>query len=47
MDRSQVNRMLAKTLAYIECGKMDDASVWASELVDLLVSEGVRIDRLQ
>jgi hypothetical protein len=36
IDRSQVNRALAKALAYKGCGKDREASDWAGQLVRLL-----------
>uniref|UniRef100_A0A6M3L4C3 Uncharacterized protein n=1 Tax=viral metagenome TaxID=1070528 RepID=A0A6M3L4C3_9ZZZZ len=43
MDRSSLNRALAKTLAYIGCGKLADASAWAQQLVDALRAAGLTI----
>lgn len=36
IDRSEVNRALAKAIAYKQCGKDGDAMTWAAKLVDLL-----------
>ncbi len=36
IDRSEVNRALAKAIAYKNCGKQDAAEQWAAELVRLL-----------
>lgn len=36
IDRSEVNRALAKALAYAQCGKPKDAAEWAAKLVRLL-----------
>jgi hypothetical protein len=36
MDRSEINRALAKAIAYKQCGKDADARQWARELVTLL-----------
>ena len=36
IDRSEVNRALAKALAYKQCGKDRDAEQWARQLVELL-----------
>jgi len=36
IDRSEVNRALAKALAYAECGKKAQAEQWAARLVELL-----------
>ena len=43
MDRSSLNRALAKTLAYLACGKTADASSWAQQLVDALRAAGLTI----
>lgn len=36
IDRSEVNRALAKALAYKQCGKDREAERWAVRLVELL-----------
>jgi hypothetical protein len=36
IDRSEVNRALAKAIAYKNCGKDAEAREWAAELVRLL-----------
>lgn len=36
IDRSAVNRALAKAIAYKQCGRDIDANQWAIELVRLL-----------
>ena len=36
IDRSEVNRALAKAIAYKQCGKDQDAAAWARKLVELL-----------
>lgn len=36
MDRSEINRALAKAIAYKNCGKDEDARQWARRLVELL-----------
>lgn len=36
IDRSEVNRALAKAIAYKQCGKDRDAEHWARQLVKLL-----------
>lgn len=36
MDRSEINRALAKAIAYKNCGKQDEAEEWARELIRLL-----------
>lgn len=36
MDRTEINRALAKAIAYKQCGKDRDAEAWARKLVELL-----------
>lgn len=36
MDRAELNRALAKAIAYKQCGKQDEAEAWARRLVELL-----------
>jgi hypothetical protein len=36
MDRSEINRALAKAMAYKQCGKDSDAEAWARRLIELL-----------
>ena len=36
IDRSEVNRALAKAIAYKQCGKDCDAEIWARRLIELL-----------
>jgi hypothetical protein len=36
IDRSEVNRALAKAIAFKACGKDKDAQAWARRLVELL-----------
>jgi hypothetical protein len=36
MDRREINRALAKAIAYKQCGKHVEAATWARELVNLL-----------
>jgi hypothetical protein len=36
LDRSEINRALAKAIAYKQCGKEQDAQAWARKLVELL-----------
>jgi hypothetical protein len=36
IDRREVNRALAKAIAYKQCGKDRDAAIWAEKLVRLL-----------
>jgi hypothetical protein len=44
IDRSEVNRALAKALAYQQCGKPAAAALWAAELVRLLECHGILRD---
>lgn len=41
IDRVEVNRALAKALAYAQCGKPKSAEVWAARLVSLLDAGGI------
>jgi hypothetical protein len=36
IDRREVNRALAKAIAYKQCGKDRDAAIWGEKLVRLL-----------
>ncbi len=36
LDRSEINRALAKAIAYKQCGKHAHAAMWAAELARLL-----------
>jgi hypothetical protein len=36
INRSEINRALAKSIAYKQCGKQADAEAWAAQLVRLL-----------
>jgi hypothetical protein len=36
MNRTEINRALAKAIAYKQCGKDEDALRWARQLVTLL-----------
>lgn len=36
MDRSAINRALAKAMAYRQCGKEREVEQWAAELLRLL-----------
>ena len=36
MNRAELNRMLAKAIAYKQVGKDDDARIWAKRLVRAL-----------
>ena len=39
--RSEVNRALAKAIAYRDCGKPEQAAAWAAELVRLLEAQQI------
>lgn len=41
MDRSAINRALAKALAYKQCGNREKANEWATELVFLLECQDI------
>jgi hypothetical protein len=41
MDRSELNRALAKAVAFKQCGKDDEAQHWARELIKLLELEEI------
>lgn len=36
IDRSEAARALAKAVAYAQCGKKQEAALWAAKLVHLL-----------
>lgn len=36
MNRSEINRALAKAMAYKQCGKQQQANEWAIELIKQL-----------
>jgi len=36
IDRSALNRALAKAVAYKQCGKDREANIWARELIEQL-----------
>lgn len=35
-DRTEINRALAKAIAYVDCGKPEKAEAWAVRLMQLL-----------
>ena len=41
MNRSEINRALAKALAYADCGKFDEAEKWGAILIRKLELAGV------
>ena len=41
MDRSEINRALAKAIAYKNCGKQEVAESWAIRLIALLECDGI------
>lgn len=47
MDRSEINRALAKAIAFKNCGKQDDAEKWTRELVRLLECADILTDCVQ
>lgn len=46
IDRSEVNRALAKAIAYKNCGNDLVANMWARTLVELLECADILNDRL-
>ena len=40
-DRSEINRALAKAIAYRDCGKPEQAAAWAARLVDMLEAKNI------
>jgi hypothetical protein len=36
IDRSEINRALAKAIAYRQCGKQAECEAWARKLVEML-----------
>lgn len=43
MDRSEINRALAKALAYKQIGQQRDAETWARRLIHLLECENILV----
>lgn len=41
LDRSEINRALAKAIAYKQCGKDTLAHAWAVHLIDLLDASAI------
>lgn len=41
IDRTAVNRALAKAIAFKQCGKDDEANDWARQLVEMLGCAGI------
>ena len=41
LDRSEINRSLAKAIAYKQCGKQADAEIWATKLIEQLGCAGI------
>lgn len=41
MDRSEASRCIAKVIAYLACGNMEQARVWARRLINMLEDAGV------
>lgn len=46
IDRSEINRALAKAIAYKQCGKDEEANVWAARLVVLLDAASILADHV-
>lgn len=44
LDRSEINRALAKAIAYKQCGKHHEAGVWVVRLLYALDSHGIVSD---
>ena len=44
IDRTELNRALAKACAYHQCGKPRQAAAWAARLVRLLEAEDILSD---
>ena len=47
IDRAVASRLLAKTVAYIKCGKPDLANQYAAALVRYLVECGIDLSRAE
>ncbi len=43
-ERSEINRALAKALAYRDCGQRTEVAFWAAKLVELLEVGGILDD---
>lgn len=41
MDRQAANKALAKAIAYVECGKPDQAAEWLTTLTEMFSEVGV------
>ena len=41
IDRSKINRALAKTIAYKQCGKQKEAEQWSAQLLWELDLQGI------
>ncbi len=46
MDRSHASKCLAKAIAYVACGKYEDAGEWLHELLDMFRDAGVDVARV-
>ena len=44
IDRSEINRALAKAIAYKQCGQEHKAAMWAARLVLMLGAAGILRD---
>lgn len=45
LDRTELNRALAKAIAYKQCGKDDEAREWGRTLIKLLELEEILMPR--
>ena len=45
MNRSEINRALAKALAHKACGQDREAEHWATKLIELLECSGILSER--
>ena len=43
MDRTEAARCLAKAVAYVSCGKLDEAAHWLRQLVRMFEDAGVAL----
>lgn len=41
IDRTEINRALAKAIAFKACGKDEQAARWAAIIINLLECEGI------
>lgn len=43
IDRNNAARCLAKAIAYVACGKIEEATVWLRQLLDIFRDAGVEV----